>query len=220
MMNPTQNQILDTLVFSDSEIYLKKFHIQRVFETYIYLGHKPNLHDLVKIYDEIETKYLKLIKPNQGLRLFFSNQWPINYSVETKEIGPLSTELRISLHHLKKHPPEHFRYKWKNRDFWNQFKLAPEEDVLLIAPDQNIIETSRFNVFAFNVESNIVFTPALSTNCLNGVYRRAALDKGHMVLPKYGKTKLIEKNILVTDLNNYKLFLGNSVRGLLGVNSS
>jgi para-aminobenzoate synthetase/4-amino-4-deoxychorismate lyase len=83
--------------------------------------------------------------------------------------------------------------------------------VIGINQDNCVTETSRFNLFLF--KDDRLSTPSLNSGCINGVYRRYLLDQGYYELGSE-KIPLIEKDILVSEIKNYVVYVGNSLRGM------
>ena len=78
-----------------------------------------------------------------------------------------------------------------------------------------LVETSRFNIFLFDKRNDIVFTPSLASGCINGVYRRFVFCQNFIQLPKLGKKKIQELCLTAEKIYDYQLFVANSVRGVL-----
>lgn len=210
--------ILDTLVFKDSGIYLCAYHVDRTFEAYRFLNIPVDKSSITAIYAEIEQLYASRIGAGECLRLVFSDSLPTRYSAEIQSIKPLNTPIQLQLFNLEQHPQKQFKFKWENRKYWDELNLKKHtdaDDLLLINPAHQIVETSRFNVFCYNPNTNTAFTPALSSGCLNGTYRRYVLSHQEISFPEYGIVKLEEKNLNLDEIEKYNLYVANSVRGVL-----
>ena len=212
--------ILDTLIINDAKITYKSFHIIRTQETFKFLGEisSENLIEIEKIYANIELQYFEKLKTNECLRIVFLPDFPLKYTVEIHKIQNLSPIINLNSVSLKCPKALGSAFKWENRENWNlllQEKKIKTDDILVVNMQNDIVETSRFNIFLYDESKQIVITPKLDSGCLNGVFRRFVLDEGIINLPQFGNIKVIEKNIQLTDINNYKLFVGNSVRGVL-----
>lgn len=209
---------LDTVAFDDGKIILLSLHIQRTHETFIFLNTTVNFADLEKIYREIENEYGPKIKSSEMLRIIFTNPPDLQYRCEIQEIVKLTAPVKINTVEISTSPGPECNYKWEDQSRWTELlkkKYENCDDILLINSKYDVIETSRFNVFCYDNISNAVFTPPLSSGCLNGVYRRYALSENSIALPGIGSRKLIERNIKLDELAYYDLFLANSVRGVL-----
>lgn len=214
--------ILDTLSIQNSEITYKKYHLARTQEAFQFLNVSSTNSALNKkladCYNSIEQSFAEKIQSDECLRIIFSIGKSFNYKTEVKKIEKLNTEIKLACVHLRSKPRPESAFKWENREFWNllaQQKPATADDILLINLNSYVVETSRFNIFCYDSTSQLAYTPRLESGCLNGVYRRYALDEGSITLPGFGKVKLTEKNISFTELRKYKLYVGNSVRGIL-----
>lgn len=213
-----KSRILDTLIFKNSQIHLLKYHIERTFEAYQFLGIHINQEEIAQLYGEIQNKYSAQVKTDECLRLFFSDSKPATYTAEVKKILVLNNPINLKLHILEKPQKDLFQFKWENRKYWEdliqQFGQNTD-DLLLINPDQQLVETTRFNIFTYSTDTNTVYTPPLSSGCLNGTYRRYVLDQKQIVLPDKGKVQIIEKNILANEIDGFELYVANAVRGVL-----
>ncbi|MBY0553623.1 aminotransferase class IV [bacterium] len=213
-----KERILDTLVFKDYGIYLCTYHIDRTFEAYRFLNLPVDKSSIAAIYAEIEQLFSERISAKECLRLVFSDSLPVKYSAAIQPVKPLNTTIRLQLFNLEQHPKDAFEFKWENRTYWEELNLKKQQDaddLLLVNPSQQIVETCRFNIFCYNHELNTVYTPMLSSGCLNGTYRRYALSHKEIALPEYGIVKLEEKNLNFDEIEKYDLYVANSVRGVL-----
>lgn len=217
-VNPSN--ILDTLVFKESQIYLKYFHALRTYETFQFLKVSLDFSKIQNIYDDIETTYKNRTPDDEGLRLIFSRTLPLSYRVENYKIARLNPIIQLQIIKTPSANQTRFdsAYKWEDRSYWNQLlnqKKIEADDILVVNDHNQIIETSRFNIFLYDEKKDLVSTPALDSGCLNGVYRRFVLDHGYLDLPGIGNKKIVETQILQEEVAINRIFVGNSVRGLL-----
>ncbi len=213
-------EILDTLSFKNSKITFKKFHLARTIEAYRFVGiAQPEINsELNLIYDRIEQSFADKLNPDECLRIIFSTREPLKYSTEIRKLERLKDKIILNVVQLASVPAPEAAYKWQNRDYWNELllkKKSESDDILVVAPASDLVETSRFNLFCYDSIQNSLHSPSLASGCLNGVFRRFAMDQGHLILPEFGKVELTEKKIKLTEARKYRLFVGNSVRGLL-----
>ena len=83
------------------------------------------------------------------------------------------------------------------------------DDVLLINSNNNIVETSKGNIFIVNNSNNII-TPPIEEGCVNGVMRS--------VLLREKKDQIVEKSINFSDVMNAKeIFITNVIIGVCWV---
>ena len=217
--------ILDTFLFEDQKINFKREHIERTYEAFQYIAENYNTYQnitvaaLTKIYKKIEEQ-LKQQSPNPIIvRLVFSIFDFELYYLEIKPYekikSPVELELRLCTH---RQAPQLTQHKWFDRQYWNEHLLKIQQssaDVLIFTQNQELVETSRFNLFLYNQAEQVVYTPPLTSGCLNGVFRRFCLKQKLIHLPEVGPTPLFEKKIFVQDLKLNQLFVANSVRSLL-----
>lgn len=85
------------------------------------------------------------------------------------------------------------------------------DDALLLSSDGNVAESSKSNLFY--IRGQQLITPVLSSGCLPGTMRSAALKLG----VKLGY-EVREENVSLTDLSTADaIFLSNAIRGLVPV---
>ncbi len=207
--------ILDTFIFSNSEIKYKKYHCARTHEAFRFLN--INLDEkITACYDEIEKQYSESVSSGECLRVVFSVTQPPEYSVTVRKLEALNREIILNVVSLQSQPGPDRAFKWENREAWELLaknRPAGTDDTLVLNSGL-LVETSRFNIFCHDATSNLILTPELNTGCLNGVLRRFTIDSGFLTLPGSEKIEVIEKNISFKDIHNYKIFVGNSVRGI------
>ena len=124
--------------------------------------------------------------------------------------NPLTVELAQNYFQLSGIGLQNF--KISKRDYWTTV-LAHSHcaDVIGVNHDNCVTETSRFNLFLFKNER--LFTPSLNSGCINGTYRRYLLELGYYELGTE-KISLVEKDIPVSEIKNYEIYVGNSLRGM------
>lgn len=214
-----RSNILDTLIFCDFKIYLKHFHSLRTFDTFKFLNINLNFSEIETIYNEIEILYRDKVKKNESLKIIFLNKLPLSYTVKIQQIHELNPVIQLQTTQLlSSEVLKYTNYKWEDRTVWNNLlkdKKNDADDVLVINSQNYVIETSKFNIFCYDKHTDKIYTPELQSGCLNGVFRRHALDQVLIDVPQIGKKELLEKQIQQQELSSYQIYVGNSVRGLL-----
>ena len=210
------SDILDTAQIKNSKIFLKEHHQERTYEAFQFLKLSVSRHDINRCYVEIENKYAA--EDNRMLRIVFSRKLPLSFDVQVLALEELRQPMRLSPVPTVEFPKGSSRFKWEDRSLWTEMlkhKRNKADDFLLLNESGLLVETSRFNLFCFDPMKDIVLTPELSSGCLNGVYRRHVLDLGSISLPEFKEKKIIEQNVRIVDIGNYRLFVAKSVREVL-----
>ena len=97
---------------------------------------------------------------------------------------------------------------------YSKAKAAGYDEALLLNRDGHVFEASRANVFI--VLNGQIFTPPLSSGCLNGIIRQQIIKIARSL-----KTPVRERNITLAMLKKAdKVFLTNSLAGLISVGST
>ncbi len=206
-------QIIDTFKISGDGIYLKKFHIQRTLEAFKELGADVNEFSVRALYQQIEDKNSNLRKEMKA-KITFDSTDLRNSVCEFSDIDllpvPITLEVSKNLFQISGRGLQN--YKISKRDYWDQLlKKAHCFDVIGVNQENCITETSRFNLFL--LKDGIFFTPTLNSGCINGAYRRFLLSEGYYELSGL-KISITEKDISVSDLKKYEIYVGNSLRGM------
>lgn len=211
------DNILDTFVFTNSEIKYKKYHCARTVEAFHFLNMRLD-EKIAVCYDTIEKKYSGKLSEGECLRVVFSVTHPPEYSVAVRKLDVLSSVISLNVENLPGPPGPDRAFKWENRQYWDLLakKRPAGADDTLVLNAGLLVETGRFNIFCYDAVNDVILTPELRAGCLNGVLRRFAMASGFLPLPGTKKeTRVIEKNINYQEIDKYRLFVGNSVRGLL-----
>jgi para-aminobenzoate synthetase/4-amino-4-deoxychorismate lyase len=77
------------------------------------------------------------------------------------------------------------------------------DEVIFLNERGEVVEGSRTNIFV--TRDGMLLTPPLSAGALDGVLRRVLIDEG----------RCVEATLLLGDLANVEVYLGNSLRGLI-----
>ncbi len=214
-----RSNILDTCKLEANGIALKPFHALRTFEAYQLIHKIIDFKKILLIYDNLEQQLLRLQLGEKIIRIIFSYA-NFTYTFEILDYLPLQIPVVLELTNEPKQPSGLGlqNYKWENRQFWENllsFKLPSAFDVISVNEKNELVETSRFNLFLYDHNKNLMLTPPLSTGCVNGVYRRMTAQQGYIVLPGLGKKQFQEQAVATENISDYQLFVANSVRGVV-----
>jgi len=214
---PAFNKILDTFLFKNSEIFLKEFHVDRVFETYEFLNADVDHHEIVQIYESILKQLKSEYQSEKIVRVLLDPVRPHKHMVESKDLDKMVSPLTLVITDATHDVTAESQFKFEQRPLWDALlsaRPAGTDDVLLVR-DGQLIEASRFNLFLHDIKNGFIATPGLDSGCLNGVFRRYLLREGVLTLPEYGEVEVIEEDISIEDLEENQLYVGNSVRGII-----
>ena len=217
------SNILDTFKLEASGILYKQLNALRTYEAYQQLNKLISLDDILLKYDEIESQLLVERKTEKIIRVIFS---PDDYSYTFTVLDYVVIETPVRLQFID-YPKQLSglgiqNYKWEQRPFWgklNQQKKQDAFDIISVNEKNELVETSRFNIFLYDTKSDSVLTPALSSGCINGVFRRLVIFQNYIQLPNLGRKKIQEMNLpinlILENISDHQLFVANSVRGVL-----
>ena len=213
------SDILDTFKIEAAGILYKQLHALRTFEAYQHLKKIIDLDDILLKYDEIEKQLVSKGIIEKTVRVVFSAR-DFAYTFTVSDCIALESPVWLELiRNIKQQSGLGAQnYKWKQRLFWDELiqkKMKSAFDVISVNEKDELVETSRFNIFLYDKTSDFVLTPALSSGCINGVLRRLIIHQNYIDLPKLGKKKIQEINLLAENISQYQLFVANSVRGVL-----
>ena len=211
--------ILDTIKATNKGFTYKKLHALRTFEAYQMYYKTFSLDQVLDTYNVMEKEVLKSFTTDLVVRSLFLKS-ELKYTFTTNDYVALKSAVKLQIIRELRQPSGLGRqnFKWNDRTYWNQvlkLKSTSTDDVISLNEKNQPVETSRFNLFFYDGSSNEVFTPSLSTGCVNGVFRRFAFQQGFVQLPEIGIKKLRETDIFIDTIKNYQLFVANSVRGLV-----
>ncbi len=215
--NSNDDYVLDTFKISANGIFLKEFHLERTLAAIRIYSKNFTLKTLTEIYNKIENDFNqptscvgRLAFDTKKLATTFETQ------IFTETLEPVILEISKGL--TRPSGVGKQNYKWLDRADWDQvlsLKSKEVHDVLTLNDLNNVIETSRFNLFFYSTAINQVFTPPLTSGCVAGTYRAWALQNEKISLPQLGAKSLHELDITIDQIKNYQLFVANSVRGVL-----
>jgi 4-amino-4-deoxychorismate lyase len=206
-------QIIDTFKITNKGIPLKKYHIQRSLEAFQILGLPQNELQLRAMYQQIEDKN-QFLQKEMKARITFNNE-DLKKSVcdiSNIEILPQPLTLELAENYFQLSGCGLQNYKISKRDYWSTVLTRSHAfDVIGVNQEGCLTETSRFNLFLF--KDDRFFTPSLNSGCINGVYRRHLFEQGFCELGSL-KIPLVEKDIPITEIKKYEIYVGNSLRGM------
>lgn len=205
--------ILDTFRIGQSENPLLSFHVQRTFEAIQLIQPAVNFDEIKKIYKPFEMAASNL---DQKCRLAIDPQTLTVIKSEITVIDLIQHEIKLELAtHRQQRPGIGLQnYKTSDRKYWDDnlsLKWPGADDIIGINSNDQITETSRFNLFI--KMQDLVFTPTLNSGCVNGCLRRSAVKNGFIEIYQK-KYALKEKDFYVDELVNCEIYAGNSLRGI------
>ncbi len=202
-------QLIETIRWTNNDgYYLLDLHLKRLKNSAEFFHFEFNMR---KIINELE-KIVLLFSPDKTYRVRLLLFQDGDVSISFQELKPHSnTPLKTTISKRKINPGNVFLYhKTTIRDIYDRahtFAIKNDYfDIIFENIKGEITEGAITNVF---IEKNgVLYTPPVSSGLLPGVLRQY-LIKNH-----YAKEKIITKEDL---FNADKIFLGNSVRGLMEV---
>lgn len=215
-------QIIDTLKWLPKKHFnYKDLHIQRTWEAFQFFKIHQDLprFELVEIYDQLEQQTLSA--NDIKVRMTFNTNGPLKHSFEILKTESIKTPVRLQIQDSLSLPTglSSHTYKTTERKHWDlldNFKSKEADDIVSINTDNNLVESSRFNLFFYDASQKICLTPSLESGCLSGVYRNYCLKEKLIFLPDLNKkVTLIEKEIPVSMGKKLAVYVGNSVRDTL-----
>lgn len=217
----TKDTVLDTFIFEKGRIFLKSYHEQRSYEALKLQNPQLNLNSVSQIYEKIEKEFSCSTKQNLFRLLLEFTKEQLVYQIEEKPKSSFSENPRLQIMNQLKVPMGLGKqnYKWNHRDFWENamtFKSHEADDLIFLNQNDEVTETSRCNLFLFDAANAVVWTPSLSSGCINGVYRRYVMDQKWIQLPDVRQPqKVFEKDIHFSQVNQFQVYVANSVRKVL-----
>ncbi len=203
--------ILDTFKVSSVVNPYLKYHINRTFQACLILNPFINKKNLTDIYLNLMNQNVE----NKKCRLRFNPQDLTETAIEFSDIDPLPELYTLSFARTFNSNIDHVlsSYKTSLRQYWTEnLKNISTVDVIGFNQNQFITDTSRFNIFI--LDQNQFYTPSLKSGCLNGCFRQYCLDQKLIAL-KGVNYPLYEKDYTKDQITNKKIYLGNSLRGII-----
>ena len=206
-MNTKDFKIFETMLVKDGNILFKDEHVRRMKKSAEFFGFNfcgdTISRELDKKINEMRdaTKILKFELDVEGGLTFYTRDFVSNQSNEIilKVSDIILDANNVFLRHKTTHRP------WYEKTA-DSIKSGAIYDEIFINQFGEVCEGSRSNVFV-EIDGNL-FTPPIDSGLLPGILSENLL--------KTGKCK--ERKIFLGELQNlHKIYLGNSVRGLVEV---
>lgn len=200
--------LIETMLWQKGKgIFLLDLHLTRLKNSAQYFAIPINIE---KIKHQLKKTCASLKTPSK-IRLQPSNDAG-SLSIEIFKLEDNTKPLKIKLSNQRLNPQNIFLYhKTTNRKLYDkELALAKQEgfdEVIFLNKKQQVCEGAISSIFI--QKNNKLYTPPVSCGLLPGILRQHLLNK----------SKAQEKILYLKDLKTAdKLFIGNSVRGLVEVN--
>ena len=199
LLNGVSPMLLETMKYDPRDgVVLLERHINRLIaaaSTHAYPLNPTQAKELVQCFSATEKRKLRLLADRSG-----------RLSLESSDFPPIKTVFRLGLADAPIQR-EDFRLRTKTtqRTLYDQNRGArlDIDDVILFNEDNEITETTIFNLY-LKIQG-VLYTPALPSGFLPGVYREHLLALGAAK----------ERVLSVQDLSKAEgLYVSNAVRGL------
>ena len=199
LLNGVSPMLLETMKYDPRDgVVLLDRHINRLIDaanTHAYPLNPTQAKELVQRFSATEKRKLRLLADRSG-----------RLSLESSDFPPIKAVFRLGLAHAPIQR-EDFRLRTKTtqRTLYDQNRGArlDIDDVILFNEDNEITETTIFNLY-LKIQG-VLYTPALPSGLLPGVYREHLLALGAAK----------ERVLSVQDLSKAEgLYVSNAVRGL------
>ena len=201
-------QLIETMAFIPDKGYLYyKHHLQRLSKSADYFQYKLSLE---QIEEKLETLKTEISDATHMVRLLLSENGKVDITAKVFEVPSSSKIMKFVISDQRMNSRNIFLYhKTTNRAFYDdEHKVQTSkhkcDEVIFLNEREELTEGSRTNLFI--EKHNKIFTPPIESGLLAGTLRQSLLEE----------RKIIEKKLSRDDLENAdKIYLGNSVRGLL-----
>jgi len=205
-------QLIETILWQKGEFYLLELHLRRLEESAKYFQFDYNKDRIIQaLRSETETF-------NNGVE--YRVRLLLNKNGETKisssELDKTDSEKKRAIFSkIRIDPNNRFLYhKTTNRELYDsEYQKARVDgyyDILFMNNKGEVTEGAISNIFVKN--GNKFYTPPIICGLLDGTFRRYLFESGFSLEEKV----LLESDILEAD----KVYLANSVRGMVEVNIS
>ncbi|MDP2924137.1 MAG: aminodeoxychorismate synthase component I [Candidatus Omnitrophota bacterium] len=197
--------LIESLLWQkDKGYFLLDLHLNRLKKSWHYFSIPGNLN---KIHRALKSLEKELKKGKFKIRLLLSGDGEVQ--IEKEPLGVLAepVKLRISSYRIK--PQDIFLYhKTTKRQLYDEELMRARKEgffeVIFFNTQDEVTEGSFTNVFIS--KNRRLYTPPIKCGLLGGVLRQYLIEQGQVQ-----EKVLYLKDILSAD----KLYIGNSVRGLL-----
>lgn len=200
-----QFSLIETLLWQkDKGYFLLDLHLKRLGRSARYFSIPAKLN---KIYQALKSLEKTLEGKEFKIRLLLSDGGEVKIEKEPLDVLNEPVKLKISRHRINPQDPFLYHKTTRRKAYDAELKNARKEgffEVIFLNKQNEVTEGSFTNIFV--LKNGCLYTPAVSCGLLGGVLRQHLLVKG-----KAREKVLYLKDILEAD----KLYIGNSVRGLL-----
>jgi para-aminobenzoate synthetase/4-amino-4-deoxychorismate lyase len=200
-------KLIETILWSkDKGFWLLDLHLIRLKKSSAYFSF-PFYQNKIK--KELEKK-VKGKKKDVKIRLLVDSKGKVDFFVTN--LGKKRQPVKVKINSQKIDPDDIFLYhKTTNRDFYERERKRAEKEgffeTIFLNKFKEVTEGTVTNIFLEKRKK--LFTPPISCGLLGGVLRK------HLIKKK----RAFEKKLYLKDLKEAdKVYLGNSVRGLLEAN--
>ena len=199
LLNGVSPMLLETMKYDPRDgVVLLDRHINRLIDaanTHAYPLNPTQAKELVQRFSATEKRKLRLLADRSG-----------RLSLESNDFPPIKTVFRLGLADAPIQRKDfRLRTKTTQRTLYDQNRgvRLDIDDVILFNEDNEITETTIFNLY-LKIQG-VLYTPALPSGLLPGVYREHLLALGAAK----------ERVLSVQDLSKAEgLYVSNAVRGL------
>ncbi|MFC1718201.1 aminodeoxychorismate synthase component I [Candidatus Poribacteria bacterium] len=202
-------QLIETMLWQDGDFFLLDLHLERLGDSAKYFQFDYDRQRIVQTLTR-EAKAFQNQEKYRARLLLYRDR---TATITSTKLDDADSELkRVLFSSVRTEPDNRFLYhKTTNRELYNnEFQKARSEeyyDVLFLNIRGEVTEGAISNIFVKN--NGKLYTPPIRSGLLNGVFRRHLFEKD---------SSLEEKVLFKSDiLNAEKLYLANSVRGMVEV---
>ncbi|MCF7873476.1 MAG: aminodeoxychorismate synthase component I [Candidatus Omnitrophica bacterium] len=197
-------QLIETILWSkDQGFWLLELHLRRLKESCQFFS--------FSFYPKKIKKKLKeeVTKRNQDTKLRLLLDQSGQIMVSAKKVQKIKSPVKVKIHKKRIDSSSIYLYhKTTKRDFYNQARKKAQKEgffeTIFLNQKNELTEGTITNIFL--AKKGNLYTPILSSGLLPGVFRQ------HLLQSKKAKAK----KLYLRDLKKAdKIYLGNSVRGLL-----
>lgn len=222
--NGNDKGVFETILVFNKQPQFLGDHVQRLQKGLAFLGFHYDENTLTDIICEniFALQQENLVFNRFRIEFFIDTEQNVKYYCFIKKDNlKLDNGIKLALFYKANHSgADENRYqlfKNKDRTVYNSAQKHAEMegcfDSILVTPEKNISDTSRFNVFL--IKNNTIFTPPLFDTPLDGILRKNLLR----FLQTYNYN-FSETSIYLDSLSEYKeVFLTNAIRGIIPVHA-
>lgn len=200
-------EVFESILFENESYYLLAYHIERIKKAARHFLFRFDEKKILEKLEELKNSF------TQGKRYkvkLILDKWG-NLKTEAVELEEKNYSGKAFLSKTKMDKNNKFLYfKTTERETYNsefqKFSSKGYDEVIYLNKQNEITEGSFTNIFIEKNEQ--LYTPPIESGLLDGCLRKHLLETG----------KCLEKKLFFEDLQSAdKLFIGNSVRGLIEI---